>query len=128
MLELANRSRMKTRAIVLLGALFMTCGALAVACAQSDQDSIIGLTQEAAKGTYHVNNPVVTQVAIADGYALATYTGENGSGQAALKKSQFSWLVLCINDFKIDAAGLGGCGVPSTTAYTLESSLQPVSP
>lgn len=113
--------------LVIAFAAAFACAAATTACAQSDQDRIIELTQESAHGVEHVDNPQVTQIAIVDDYALATYQGANGGGQAVLKKSTFTWTVLGVHDSMIDAAGLGGFGVPSETAYKLESSLQPVS-
>jgi hypothetical protein len=114
---------MKPLASIFLAA----CLFMLAACATNDQDRIIELTQVSAHDVLHMENPQVTQIAIVGDYALATYQATNGRGQAALKKSTFGWTVLGVHDTFIDAAGLGGFGVPSEIAYKLESSLQPVS-
>ena len=115
------------RAFALLATLLCsTAAAFAVSCAQSDQSRIIELTQEAAHSDYHIENPQVTQMAIVEDYALTTYQGSNGSGQALLKKSMFTWTVIGVHDAMIPAGGMGEFGVPGDIAFKLVDSLQPV--
>ena len=114
------------RVIGLLAILLFCASAMLVSCGQSEQARIIELTQEGARGEYHVENAQVTQMAIVDDYALTTYQGSNGSGQALLKKSMFGWTVLGVHDAMIDPGGMGEFGVPADIAYKLAASLQPV--
>lgn len=114
------------RVFALLAVLLCSAAVLVVSCSGSDQDRLIELTQEAAHTEYHVENTQVTQMAIVDDYALTTYQGSNGSGQALLKKSMFTWTVLAVHDAMIPAGGMGEFGVPGDIAQKLVDSLQPV--